>query len=46
MVKIKLSYDNDVQLKIFLSLLKKFIVKYKISKNEKPYKKAYIELNI
>lgn len=45
MIKIKISYENDEELKKFLSLIQDKTDKIKLSKNVKgQYKKAYITI--
>jgi len=45
MIKLKVSYENEEELKKFLSLIQKKIDKIKVSKNNKgQYKKAYITM--
>lgn len=44
-VKIKISYENERELKEVIALLKSKITDYKLSKNQEGrYKKAYIYL--
>ena len=46
-VKIRVSYETKQELDTVLELLKPIVKTYKAEKGEeKPYKKAYIELNI
>ena len=45
MIKLKISYENEKELKQFLSLIKHQTKKVKLSKNEQGhYKKAYVTL--
>jgi hypothetical protein len=45
MIKIKVSYENEQELKNFIQLIQKHTKKVKISKNDKgQYKKAYITM--